>query len=269
MSKRLWHYTDAQGLVGIISSSQLRFGDVQCLNDRTELGLGIRFLEWFLSIESSDEYAHIIAEARRIFRSSPDPRLFVCSFSEVVDSLSQWQRYGADGWGYSIGFDADELDAVLGSRVYRRKMCYNEDEQEKVARERFRQFALDIAQYSKRKKAALSRPELFRGLFNDLIIELKHPFFSDECEWRYITTLDTRSDGSIPAPVEQYAVRGAYVKPFVLLPSDNSRVLPIDVILSGPRLDAQLASRGTEQLLRAYGYQNVHVISSSLSGIWR
>src|SRR2546423_4685399 len=110
----LWHYTDANGLFGITTSRQLRFGDARFLNDRTERTHGERVLEQVFAEEAErddDDATRKFQELIRVMRS-PD-RLYIASFSATKESISQWQRYGADGAGYCIGFDSKRLDELL------------------------------------------------------------------------------------------------------------------------------------------------------------
>ena len=100
-----WHYTDANGLLGILGTSQFRFGDVQFLNDATERTYGIRLLKRALT-----QYAKGAAFLETMIGSMTintwPYRVYACSFSGAGESISQWQRYGADGFGYCVGFDA-------------------------------------------------------------------------------------------------------------------------------------------------------------------
>jgi hypothetical protein len=127
MTSPLWHYTDVNGLWGITTSSQLRFGDARFLNDRTERTYGERLLEQVLEQEVASDPDRVVAKFRNLLRSLRWPdRLYVCSFSGTAESLSQWQRYGADGAGYCLGFDGALLDELLDhDQISRHDMLYS------------------------------------------------------------------------------------------------------------------------------------------------
>src|SRR5205085_12081442 len=97
----LWHYTDVHGLMGIIESSRLRFGDAHFLNDRTERTYGLTVLKRVLD-QSALSHAAIEQIVRSLDPNINPLRLYLCAFSETTESISQWQRYGADGSGYCI-----------------------------------------------------------------------------------------------------------------------------------------------------------------------
>ena len=289
----LWHYTDASGLYGIISSSRLRFGDAGFLNDRTERAYGARVLaEEFDRIVSADstDMASRFRELTRVMRLRD--RLYVCSLSANRESLSQWQRYGADGNGYCISFDTRKLDEVLGDdRVSRHEMVYDEAKQREMLRDAI---SSGLEQYRKLERDRRgSGGRYYDYLFTDMDIrsaelQMKHPLFHDEHEWRYFVTSDDEDDdfdvdevpdagfdGDDPdvqqEPKVLFAPRGNYVKPFLELPATRANTdkrLPIMTVVCGPRLDKELVVGTVKRFLRSCGY-NATVEHSSLAEIWR
>lgn len=105
----LWHYTDVAGLSGILSSSTLHLGDARCLNDRTERSYGVTVVEQALktAIAEGDETGLLARVDGYMDHDLSRTDLYLCSFSATSESLSQWQRYGADCRGYCIGFNYD------------------------------------------------------------------------------------------------------------------------------------------------------------------
>jgi hypothetical protein len=109
-SERLFHYTTARGLKGILESRKLWASDARCLNDSTEVDLGVQ-LGSEIAKETrlfSDLAIGDIFEAT--FQSCA---AFIISFSELRDDLSQWRGYGADGRGYCLGFDLEGYTADM------------------------------------------------------------------------------------------------------------------------------------------------------------
>jgi hypothetical protein len=248
----LWHYTDANGLYGIVSTSQMYFGDIQMMNDRSERLYGEALLDEVLAeqkLDVLDEY-----DLR-----NDSIRLYVLSFSERADSISQWQRYGAGGLGYCIGFVAEELDSFLKPPIYLKRMLYDPVEQKSIL-----------------LRALQSGQDLDDALENALV-QIKNPHFSDEREWRYIVTVEACPEQSLADPKEIFAIRGGIIKPFVALPligrrglqANKNEGLPIASIVCGPRLDADVAIPATSRFLKSYNYWAVDVQRSMLADVWR
>jgi hypothetical protein len=107
----LYHYTDDNGLEGILRNQEIWATHYKCLNDTSELMSGEQHVEQVLPTipdTLSDDlerlFAKVVCE-----RYLDRPRVsivetFVASFSLEADSLPQWRAYGADGHGYAIGF---------------------------------------------------------------------------------------------------------------------------------------------------------------------
>ena len=284
----LWHYTDANGLYGIISSSRLGFGDARFLNDRTERIYGEQLLDRVFDEVVAADSSGITQQFRELVRvlRLPD-RLYVCSLSETKESISQWQRYGADGAGYCIGFSRRHLDDLLDEdQISREVMMYQEDAQMKLLREAV---VSGLDQYRRvRGTEQEPRSGYYEYLFTDMdidaaVLQMKNPFFHDEQEWRYFFRSDededevlddeteTADDDEAPDVREQFAVRGAYVKPYVELPrarGDVAERLPVVGVVCGPKLDGDLAVPTVGRFLRSCGYR-VPVEHSKLAEIWR
>ena len=274
----LWHYTDANGLQGIVTSGQLRFGDARFLNDRTERTYGERLLERVLEEDFSAESGSLTTKFRELLQALREPyRLYVCSLSATTESISQWQRYGADGAGYCIGFDLRELDRLFDDEsISRYAMVYEEAEQLELLRDAvrgsFEQYCRLEAKTGKRK------PTYIDYLFADIdidaaLLRMKNPFFHDERESRYLFRTDEeRRSVSLLEPREQYVARGPYIKPFVQLPHRSPGTgarLPIVRVVCGPRLEPDLAIPSLRRFLASVNYEAVHVDQSVLAEIWR
>jgi hypothetical protein len=271
----LWHYTDAAGLFGILSSRQLRFGDARFLNDRTERVYGSEFVEGVLTELEANDASGMVREVRAELAFRKIDRLYVCSFCETHNSMSQWQRYGADGYGYCIGFDAAQLDTALDpERAPRVAMIYDPAEQRQLvieaatgAAEMYTDFTDAVGPQRDGVFVALPAP----GDLTMVMLRLKNPDFRDEHEWRYfVEGYDWADDG---AQEEDFAVRGAYIKPFIELPRKLKyhplKPLPVTNVVCGPRLDGEIAVPAVERFLRSRGYENITVEVSPLAKSWR
>lgn len=159
LPKILWHYTDAQGLLGILQSQQFWASSATYLNDDQELDYGYSCLSKSLNIVASEldhlgqitssgqtkkeEPASLLGDALRFqeaelkgYLKIPFGRpvyetsdIYIVSFCEEGDLLSQWLGY-SEGSGYALGFDREELAKSiaqngLGMRLG--KVLYGDD----------------------------------------------------------------------------------------------------------------------------------------------
>lgn len=125
--EKIYHYTDGNGLKGILESGTFWLTDIFCLNDPSEIDFGkkiaadkfmvirntyfprnketINKLYWF-------EFERLLDDVDACaFRAVQ--KLFVCSFSTMNDDLAQWRAYADDGRGYMLQFDRAALDAAF------------------------------------------------------------------------------------------------------------------------------------------------------------
>ena len=108
----LYHYTSMEGLLGIGRSGKIYASDTRYLNDSTDSAYVFNFLENHIAqrisggTDHDQKYYKKLSSALKTLRMS---EVFVASFSEDGDSLSQWRAYSPGGLGFSIGFDAESL----------------------------------------------------------------------------------------------------------------------------------------------------------------
>ena len=132
----LYHYTDAVGLMGIVTSPsfpgvyakadvdltktiKLQASDVRFMNDRAELShAGDTFAKRFREIASdtgtpADKSELLIELAQRVESGAilgGPVQVFAVCFSGEDDELSQWRGYAGGTGGYAIGFTKHVLD---------------------------------------------------------------------------------------------------------------------------------------------------------------
>lgn len=122
--RRIYHYTDPSGLLGIASSQTLWAGRPYDLNDRTEQLLIYKALDWQIDRilsgvvigGDSTVLPDIDAlKARRNEMEEPIPgerTIFTVSLTEEDDSLGQWRAYCPRSGGVALGFSGDALRAL-------------------------------------------------------------------------------------------------------------------------------------------------------------
>lgn len=107
---KIFHYTSAQGLIGILNNKTLWATHYNYLNDQTEFNHAKKII--LNTIEESENplvirYKEILIEClTQIYNIYA---VYTCSFSEEKNLLSQWRAYCPFEGGFSIGFNLDEL----------------------------------------------------------------------------------------------------------------------------------------------------------------
>jgi hypothetical protein len=116
----LFHYTSPTGLVGIARSKTIWATDIRFLNDKKEiqhsLDITHSIIEGFYKVNDDPHklkwLAYDFVEYLRInLRKMWNPRVYVSSFTEEGDLLSQWRGYCPKG-GFSLGFSFNLLSKV-------------------------------------------------------------------------------------------------------------------------------------------------------------
>ena len=137
----IWHYTDGQGLIGILESSRLHATQISALNDAKETRhaseLFIKEVRELMSERSGEPDVvtflnTLISYSEENVEAHVRSKFFVVCFSGVEDDLTQWERYGKQN-GYAIGFYARGLNREPNSTLFR--VMYDELKQKKAARE--------------------------------------------------------------------------------------------------------------------------------------
>lgn len=305
MAHTLWHYTDAQGLLGILTSRKLRFGDSRFLNDRTERQYGVELARQVLEVAiargtTETDFLKVTREYLDSATTALDIYLF--SMSETPESISQWQRYGADGFGYCIGLDLKRLRSthlLTSKTAMLKQVIYEPTAQRRMFTAAVRHFikkwqtksrfppnqtcpATSSTVNKPGTRFRKSTPEIWMRLHavrlaGDLVqlaLQMKHFHFRDEREWRLLFQL--AHDPSVTALHKpQFFARGAYLKPSFDLPvtperqGQGPRLPPIKLITIGPKLDQDLAAATLKQLLFQQEVGDIRIEASDLARTWR
>jgi hypothetical protein len=254
----LWHYTDIVGLHGIITTWALRFGHVQFLNDATEVQFAVKSLLRLIEPYILRGLLPFGFEKIAKTITSGTRNTFIFSLTETSDVLSHWQRYGADGRGYAIGFAGNELRAAVAPHIRLNGIHYTDSDH--LAR------INSVFEHNEGDKTLSPTRRL--EMLKDLVYEFKNPVFADEREWRLSCS------GALPSTVRGqfiFVPRGDIVKPYLDITPGSAEPMshfPIKVVLCGPRLET-LACAATERFMTAHGYDLVDIRRSALQSVWQ
>ena len=270
----VYHYTSAKGLLGILSTRTIWATDVEFLNDAEELTYArkdvvaelYRRADEIFPIEQLDppdtaewSQATILRSAANTLAQPTETayHVYVTCFCEDQNLLSQWRAYGTDG-GYAIGFRTSALVEILGLPDASTK---------ETMHLHLEQVAYGLEHAWPRLDAVLDRVApsptghpTERGykramtIVLPVVASIKHPDFSEEHEWRLVTT-ETGVRDQVHFRAEQTRVV-PYLK-FVL-----PRGAIANVVV-GPGQHSDVRMNGIWQLLARQDMRDVKIIGST------
>ena len=244
--KELFHYTTQKGLLDIVTSESLWATNVSCLNDSSEFVLALQLANNIMTeIEKTGDYPpEKISLLRRELESIWRLHIFVSSFTENGDLLSQWRAYGDKSGGYSLGFIGTNLmKKANGQGFFLAKCIYDPQKQREVMTELIMEYLskelyqLSISEAYKKDKNNVgfyTGTEFWKDL-GTLAPILKDQGFKEEEEWRII------SDGPIGASELLYRSGSSYIIPYFNFNLEDIKELLSSIII-GPTPHPSIAS---------------------------
>jgi hypothetical protein len=248
----LYHYTGAQGFLGIIQSQAIWASNIRYLNDAQELDHAVKLAQQIILERAKETEGHREQEALTSLgtrlSTGGGAQVFVASFSAVGDSLSQWRGYCPSGAGYSIGFIAEDLCNEASRQRFHLAPClYDETTQ----RERLKDVLTEVMT-SARWLRALEEPspddsypyqravDAWLDRFMPVAPTLKHRAFHDEQEWRLISTATWRG---VDPRLQLRAGRSMLIPYVPIQLATTGSYMPIQEIIVGPTPHMDLVCR--------------------------
>lgn len=281
----LYKYMSQAGFLGIINSQSIWATDIFYLNDAAEYHHSVDMIRNEIDnkskditipltgfsgaksdtvkvVHKKDVQKHFLGVLNNMIGFLSDFHIFVCSFSEAEDSLSQWRGYCPGGSGLCVGFDSSLLAKYFEERNYRIEQCiYDFDQQKEKISDLLDQYLEDVPQVETSDELPfMGGPQTnkFISEFFQIAPIYKDPSFIEEQEWRFI---------SAPRP---------YGFPWVeyreglsmIIPYDNVNIfrddsnLPIKHVIIGPTPHPQLSLNSVKGLLISNGLAATKVSKS-------
>lgn len=278
----LFHYTNPQGLVGIVTSKKLWASSADFLNDSSEPSYAFGVLKTcFDEIVSSLRPGSIAAEAldgywEQIMHAyeTEGPHVYVFCLSDDDDLLSQWRAYGGQCGGYAVGFSGIRLREYFTQSRYQgqylMKIVYDEEKQMAKAKHVFRNI-ISIIEEVEEKRAAINDKtvtlnatqigkRLQTAVFSE-VVRLRTTFkaraFQEEREWRIVQFLHP----AMEKPEVQFRPDSKALTPYVEL---DLGMLPIERVTIGPILDPSLSRQSLDRLFAKQKYSSVCIKNSDV-----
>ncbi len=268
-SDSVFHYSSANGLLGIVSSNSLQLSNLKYLNDPNEIeyskGLFFEILEatkFPLDEKSNKIIRESFIEDICKYIDYLSDRLFIFSTSLDKDSLHLWNYYGKND-GYSIEFQVDTLidcflnnllaldkqkeeDGIIKYSVFLGKVIYNKEVQIDILKQYINLITQIIVigiKYSKLNEA-LEYLKKYRFFLLTIMLNMKESFHSIESEYRVCIVPDKKYVNI------KYKNKDGLIIPYI---SINKSILPIKAIGIGPKIKDLIAFNGIHNMVKNLG----------------
>jgi len=261
----LYHYTSAEGLLGIIESNMLRAGNFSYVNDASELTYGRELardvlVEEIGSVPNSTLRALSLRLQERILNINDESDFYLCCFCSAPDLLSQWRGYGSRSGRFCIGFQYEGL--VSPKKPLIGNVVYKEAVQRKRLVKAIAAATSVLLQYEDPIVVGTVETMLFEKISRELCF-FKNPAFVEERETRALYRVCETTDVC-------FSVQAGVIKPYTNL-FDGTEMngwshprLPIVEVIVGASTMTPAAVKSVKLLVDRYGYSNVKVSESAV-----
>jgi hypothetical protein len=250
----LCHYTSQLGLIGILKEKAMWATDAAYQNDSQEVVYAFNLAQKYFG---TMDMSATLLETKRIAGQLP---VYVASFPEEPDLLSQWRGYCSQGSGFAMCLDADHMIRVADTHGWGFFKCiYDEAAQIELLKRMEEQAVLHkdtLFQYTTPPKGLPVRVQ-FGLLLLFYATVFKHPKFKEESEWRAIKR--AASSSGTPANPPGVPVIAPHIRPgastlipytlFPLTLNENDSIQLAELVV-GPTPHPILATRAVEILLK-------------------
>lgn len=275
--KELTHYTNLNGLLGIIKYNGFWMSDHRFLNDIGEYKNGVsllkKIIENIIQKKKYKIFTNILRQLKLLLESDNNIH-YVCSFSTKKDCLNQWKGYAHNDDGVSVVFHNDDINSTseghfnIQSAYYPRQIIYSECKKYKILlkiiQTYFIEYKKDIKKYEGETYSDAGWPShLYMSLVDELI-NFKHSAFEAESEIRL-----TLTNKQIKKCELHHRVSNGKIIPYVNATDIyedelKEKKLPIKEIIVGPISNQDATCHSIKVYLENMGYDKVIIKKSSI-----
>lgn len=228
----LYHYTNIEGLYGILESDSLWASNINFINDSSEYTYGISLFENVATQKRSKFKSKLLCEVLENITELLNigkENTYCASFCENKDLLSQWRGYAASSTGVAVGFKnisfsiinkyyEDRVVASISSKPY--KVIYGYEEGLKYIEGLFNKldcFLMNLVNNGDIDD--INDKQLIKSLvcsISGIVPLFKDEAFIEENEWRIATCIDNNALFGISAHTK-FRTRGNVLLPYISL----------------------------------------------------
>lgn len=279
-SKTKYHYASPEGLLSIISNTEVYFTDIRYFNDKSENSYIFNCFDLFLenhpneynvlrnlmnilfpTTEKSEDYL----ENPKFPFADKSRRAFVFCTCVDKDSLCMWNYYVKNGNynGYNIGLnpteiirsfekESSEINVLFGNVIYSMK-----DQQKEI-----KLVADKLEKEFEGENNELAGLVLLYKYFQQYSAFFKNDKFSHEKEYRFVISIneDMLSDYNGHAMKFSFRINNGIVVPYIALKFNKSALKHVTL---SPNAE-EISRESLIELCNMKGYRNVTVDASKI-----
>lgn len=271
----LYHYTDLNGLTGILQNKGFWLSEAKYLNDKEELyngcNLTIELIESLINKKRYLSFQEVLLKTISLLKNNEFKNYYITSFSSKADDLEQWRAYSKNGNGVCIGFNTKEKTNfphfMLGPVWMLHKVIYDDNIKCRILHliifKYFYEFKQDLEKNSKYIDIDDYAESLSQSLIHTFI-NFKNKAFEQEKEVRLVCKVqDIKRDFY----KKNYRIINNIIVPYVctyeviLNNKDGSKFevdsLPISEIFVGPIINQEITIESIKNFTSDLGYKNI------------
>jgi hypothetical protein len=270
-AKDFCHYTNLQGLIGIIENNELWLSDHRFVNDELEYEYGkqlsISVITEIIHTEGHSEFRVFLQRLLESIQKPSSHGIYIGSMSFSPDKLDQWKGYGNSSESICIKFDGDFEKWNAGNshptHIQQQKVIYDECEQKDLIRAFVNIYKKHFDEFKR-----FSHPFLngLIWLIESQFILFKHQEYASENELRLtIANLNHILDVKKP----KHRVAKGMMIPYISTkyiskdPDQEFNRLPIKEIIVSPTCRSALLE-SIKVFVANMGYTDIKVVESSI-----
>jgi hypothetical protein len=259
---RIYHYTDLNGLKGIVENKDLWLTNSRYSNDDEEMIHGLEVVREViteqLSAPATAARKKFLERVSKTLEAPSAEGVYICCFCQASNLLSQWRGYGANGTGVCLEFDPGGFSFITGPDSPPRGLVrlwsvfYKRETQRHIVQQ-----ALDFGfNTNKVDSAEQARKACDAILF--FIPTFKNADFAEEKEIRLIFTPNPDF-----ASQPDFRISRGMLTPYyslqTLAAAATPRLLPLTKILIGPSRHKSVNLESARMLLNKTNCQDVEI----------
>ena len=259
----VYHYTTQDGLLGILKDKKIWMTKIQYLNDSSEFSLAIEVLIKTLTklgIDPQSLYQKAFGKIKSqtdfnslIIKSLTTSPVYVASFSEEGDLLSQWRGYSEGNFAYSIKISGARLKAY-SNKIPDGTFAKCEYLPEKHT---------SIIEEFVSEKIQQNLSDLLFAIMSDFLNIapfIKHPGFHEEKEWRLAIQVSKDKSRFMESVRKGSSMLIPYIEEAIYSPNASE----IEGIIVGPCPHPELSIESVKSALIKFEIADCVVTKSSI-----
>jgi len=180
-SSIIYHYTDINGLLGMVATGKIWATHVSRLNDSSEYGHGIKVVADCVQQSMPATSRTLVDEILSKFKKV---ETFVASYSTKPDLLSQWRSYSGGGVGYCLGLATDGIATLDHRTPLLEPVIYRDSQAQQVISTMLER----VDEFFQNNEFGEVEAGFLLGAVGatlaNLACMIKHPAFEEEAEYR-------------------------------------------------------------------------------------